>query len=474
MTIRRGYKLRLYPTGAQRRVLEHWCGGARWTWNAALDWRETLYRRGHAKNISGQYWLAKLVTRWKRAGSHPWLEDVPADVLGNKLEDQDKAYKAFFEGRGRYPQFKSKRERQSVRVNLDARHHGKQRAWAEGTILAPLVGSLRTRGRALPATMAKALTFSREPDGRWFVSFSTDESAPQAGKAKHRCAGVDLGVKTLATVATDTGVYTIDNDRHERRFAPAKAKLRQRLARQVKGSGRRERTKRRLARLCRREADCRSNATHHATIRIARESQAVAIEDLNVKGMTTSAKGTAAAPGKNIRQKAGLNRAVLDAGFAEWRRQLGYKTRWLARELVTVERFAPTSKECNACGDVNKALKLSEREWTCAGCAAKHNRDENAAKNIRRRGLEKLKSPGGTGKVHVQRRDDNNPGLREGENARRHDDGGTCPHSEATGEQTCRNIPRPRSTTAQNRGNPSHQRDQPKQGETRPEGSGIC
>ena len=85
MTIRRGYKLRLHPSGAQRRMLEHWCGGARWTWNATLDWRETLYRRGHAKNISGQHWFAKLVTRWKRAGSHPWLEDVPADVLGNKL-----------------------------------------------------------------------------------------------------------------------------------------------------------------------------------------------------------------------------------------------------------------------------------------------------------------------------------------------------------------------------------------------------
>ena len=403
MTIRRGYKLRLYPTGRQRHTLEHWCNTARWTWNTCLDWRETLYRRSHANNVSGQYWFSKVVTRWKRAGDHPWLEDVPGDVLAKKLEDQDRAFQAFFEGRGRYPQFKRKKDRQSVRLNLDARHTGKRLAWAGGQIVAPIVGELRTRGRALPAEMAKQLTCSRETDGRWFVSFNVDEDAPEAPAPMHRCAGVDLGVKTLATVATDTGVYTVDNTRHERRFAPAKAAIRQRLARQVKGSGRRERTKGRLARLCRREADCRSNATHHATIRIARESQAVAIEDLNVRGMTANARGTVAAPGRNVRQKAGLNRSVLDAAFGEMRRQLCYKSAWLTREVVAVERFAPTSKECSTCGDVNKGLTLADREWTCAQCTTKHDRDENAAKNIRRRGLEKLESPGGTGKVHVQR-----------------------------------------------------------------------
>ena len=404
MTIQRGYKMRLYPTERQRQALEHWCDAARWTWNACLDWRETLFRRAHAKHVSGQYWFSKVVTRWKGAGDHPWLEAVPADVLAKKLEDQDKAFQAFFEGRGRYPRFKSKKERQSVRVKLDARHATKRLAWTGGEILAPMLGALRTRGRALPPQMAKQLTFSREPDGRWFVSLSTDEDAPEAPAPMHRCTGVDLGVKTLATVATDEGVYTVDNARHERRFAPAKAKLRQRLAKQVKGSGRRSATKKRLARLCRREADCRSNTTHHATIRIARESQAVAIEDLNVRGMTASARGTMAAPGRNVRQKAGLNRAILDAGFAQMRRQLGYKTQWHARALVEVERFAPTSKECSTCRAVNDALTLGDRHWTCAGCATKHDRDENAAKNIRRRGLEKLKSPGGTGNVHARSR----------------------------------------------------------------------
>ena len=73
MTIRRGYKLRLYPTGAQRHTLEHWCDGARWTWNTCLDWRETLYRCGHAKNVSGQHWFSEVVTRWKAASDHPWL-----------------------------------------------------------------------------------------------------------------------------------------------------------------------------------------------------------------------------------------------------------------------------------------------------------------------------------------------------------------------------------------------------------------
>ena len=125
--------------------------------------------------------------------------------------------------------------------------------------------------------------------------------------------------------------------------------------------------------------------------------------------MTASAKGTMAAPGRNVRQKAGLNRSVLDAAFGETRRQLGYKTQWLGRALVEVGRFAPTSKECSACGEVNDALTLADREWTCAGCATHHNREENAAKNIRKRGLDELKPPGGTGNVHVQRQHSTTP-----------------------------------------------------------------
>ena len=173
---RRGRKLRLYPTRTQEAMLAHWCDAARWAWNTCLDWREILYRRGHAKNLSGRYWFAQVLTRWRGTDEHAWLEGVPPDVLAKKLEDQDTAYRAFFEGRGRYPRFKRKRDRQSVRVNLDPRHQGKTRAWAAGTIVAPKLGALRVRGRALPGEMAKQLTFSREPDGRWYVAFSVEET----------------------------------------------------------------------------------------------------------------------------------------------------------------------------------------------------------------------------------------------------------------------------------------------------------
>ena len=245
--------------------------------------------------------------------------------------------------------------------------------------------------------MAKQLTFSRETSGKWYVSFAVEETVPGLPPAKQAACGIDLGVKHLLTVATDAGVETVENPRLEARFATREKPLRQRLARQQRGSNRRERTKDRLARLTERKANCRSDWNHKTTIHIVRENQAVALEDLNVKGMTANAAGTKAKPGTNVRQKAGLNRSILDASFGELRRQLEYKAKWYGRTLVTVDRFAPTSKKCSACGHLHRALTLAERVWTCQRCRTTHDRDANAAANIRALALETLHAPGGTG-----------------------------------------------------------------------------
>ena len=206
-------------------------------------------------------------------------------------------------------------------------------------------------------------------------------------------------MKHLVTVATEEGTEKIHNPQPTERFRKQQKNLHQQLARRVRGSRRREQTKRKLARLSERKTHCRSDHAHKTTIRIVRESQAIAIEDLNVKGMSASARGTRAKPGRNVRQKAGLNRAVLDASFGEVRRQLEYKTDWHGRELVKIDRFAPTSKRCSSCGERNSRLTLADRQWRCEGCGAHHDRDENAAKNIRALGLETIQAPGGTGNV---------------------------------------------------------------------------
>ena len=159
--------------------------------------------------------------------------------------------------------------------------------------------------------------------------------------------------------------------------------------------GRRRRTKRRLARLCRKVARIREDAAHKLTAELVKTFEVLGIEDLNIKGMSASAKGAVESPGKNVRRKTGLNRAVLDACPGRLRAQLAYKAERCGRTLVAVDRFDATSKTCSACGAKKAALALSERTWTCSACGATHDRDVNAAKNIERVALDMLGWPSG-------------------------------------------------------------------------------
>jgi putative transposase len=126
----------------------------------------------------------------------------------------------------------------------------------------------------------------------------------------------------------------------------------------------------------------RATALHTLTKQLATGWETVALEDLNVAGMTRSARGTVDQPGRNVRQKSGLNRGILDASFAEIRRQLTYKTSWYGSRMVVIDRWAPTSKTCSVCGWRNPSLKLSERTFSCHGCGLAIDRDINAAINI--------------------------------------------------------------------------------------------
>jgi putative transposase len=148
------------------------------------------------------------------------------------------------------------------------------------------------------------------------------------------------------------------------------------------GSNRRAKARGRVAELHHRVAAKRVGALHQITKYLAVRFATIAIEDLNVAGMTRSARGTIAQPGRNIRQKAGLNRALLDAGFGEFRRQLTYKTTWYGSRLAVVDRFYPSSKTCSTCSAVKSKLRLSERRFRCHNCGAVLDRDYNAAINL--------------------------------------------------------------------------------------------
>ena len=386
----------MYPTRSQERALAQWFGHARWAWNWAFETRKAAYDNDGTTLTSVA--LSRRLTALKHTESHAWLADVPADCLVQKLRDLDAAYAHFFAGQARFPRFKSKHGAQSARVAFDHRHAGKVAAWAQGTVALPKLGPVRLRGRALPDSMPKMVTVSRDPSGRYWASFSVEAAPRPAPEPVRGSVGVDAGARRLATLSDGT---KFENPRNLARYAEALRRAQQRFARQCKGSNRRARTKRRIARIHARIADCRREALHRVTTQIVHESQVICVETLAVKAMTRSARGTKACPGTGVKVKSGLNRALLDASMAELLRQLEYKADWYARTFVKTERDFPSSALCSACGTVHIGLALDDYWWTCAACGAGHDRDENAAKNIEVHGLGSLIHPEDTGGVRA-------------------------------------------------------------------------
>lgn len=285
----------------------------------------------------------------------PWMYEVSKCAPQEALRNLDRAFVNFFEKRSRFPRFKSrKRGIGSFRLTGSIHVEGK-------TIQLPRLGVIRLKetsavtGRILSATVS-------ERAGRWFVSIQVETSIVVPDN-QGPAVGVDLGVKTLATLS-DGCVF--ENPKAYRRKLQVLKRAQRVVARRQKGSKRRERAKWRVANLHFNIANIRSDVIHKMTTLIAMTYGMVGIEDLNVSGMT-----------KNHC----LAGAVSDAAFGEVRRQLEYKCQWYGSALVVHDRFLPSSKTCSVCGEVKDSLPLSERTFRC-DCGHESDRDLNAAMNL--------------------------------------------------------------------------------------------
>ena len=355
----RAYKFRFYPDAEQRQQLAVEFGNARFVWNRALDLRSKAWEERQERHSYVS--LNRLVTEWKRADC-PWLANSAACCLTQCLIDQDKAFKSFFEKRGRYPRFKSRYDRQAVRYQLDQRQI--ERTYGAGEFLKlPKLGSLKIRWSQIPAGIPKMATVSKTPDGRYFVSFAClveIQPLPLTGHA----VGVDLGIKDVAV--TSDG-WKSGNPKHLRRQLRHLKRQQRRLSRMQKGSHRRNRQRLKVARIHAHIAACRADFLHKTTTALVRQADVIALEDLHVKGMV-----------KNHH----LAGAIADVGMGEFRRQVEYKAGWYGRQVRVVDRFAPTSKTCSDCGSWQEKMPLSVREWTCPDCGTRLDRDINAAINV--------------------------------------------------------------------------------------------
>ena len=272
-----------------------------------------------------------------------------------------------------------------MRVTLDERQAARRMRWEGGAVCLPGLGTVKTRGGRKARTMPKMATVSRDGTGKYWVAYSVEEHVEAIEAPKAGAMGIDLGVAHTAT--TSEGEHIEAPKAALDKADAAVRKLSQRLCRQRKGSGRRKRTRHRLAVAHQRVRNRRADHCHKASRRLVGQAQILCVETLAVKNMVRSAKGSPEKPGRNVRQKSGLNRAMHNATLGELRRQLAYKADWHGRAIVEVDRWFASSKLCSTCGAKYEALGLRERRWTCGSCGAEHDRDANAAVNLRTEGL---------------------------------------------------------------------------------------
>ncbi|WP_406103330.1 transposase [Streptomyces sp. NBC_01003] len=366
------YAFRLYPDTGQRMALAMAFGCARVVFNDAVRAREDARQAGEPFPSAGQ--LSKeLITRAKQTQARSWLGDVSAVVLQQSLRDVEAAYRNFFASlkgarkgaRVGAPRFKSRKDnRQSIRFTANAR-------WSitpAGRLHLPKIGEVKVKwSRSLPATPT-SVTVIKDAAGRYFASFVIDTD-PAADAARMpgsgQVVGIDLGLTHFAVLSDGR---KIDSPRFLRRAEKKLKKAQRDLSRKQKGSKNRTKARLKVARAYAQVADARREFHHQLSTRLIRENQAIGVEDLAVKGLARTR----------------LAKSVLDAGWAQFVHMLEYKAVRYGRTLVKIGRFEPTSQVCSACGVKDGPKPLHVREWTCAACGAVHDRDHNAAKNVKR------------------------------------------------------------------------------------------
>ncbi len=347
-------------------MLSRTFGCVRLVWNRTLAARHARWCHERAGTSYAQ--TDRALTEMKKDPDLAFLNEVSSVPLQQALRHQHKAFSAFFARRARYPRFKSRCSRQSAHYTRSAFSlRGGELRLAKTD--APLRFVWSWPEADLTGLDPAMVIVSREPDGRWYVTFTTDAPGPEPLPAAGYAAGVDLGVKDFAVTS---GGERIVNPRHLERKARRLARYQRRLARCHRGSANRAKAAAKVARAHRKVRDARRDFLHRASTRLVRSADTIVIEDLNVSGMVRNRH---------------LARAISDCGWGEFRRQLAYKCERTGRELVVIDRWYPSSKTCSACGYRLAELSLSTRHWTCPSCRSRHDRDINAAKNILAAGL---------------------------------------------------------------------------------------
>ena len=359
------YNYRLYPTPGQRQALARAFGCARVVFNDGLRAREEAHSAGLPYITDAE--LSARLTAAKATPERAWLGGVSSVVLQQALADLNAAHRNFFaslkgERKGPKigpPQFRSRKDhRQAIRFTANARF----KILPSRKLRLPKVGDVPVRwSRPLPCAPS-SVTVIQDSAGRYFASFVTETETGPLPETE-AVTGIDLGLRHFAVLSDGT---KISSPRFLRR-AEKKLKRRQRdLSRKEKGSRNREKARVKVARAHARVADARRDFHHQLSTALTRENQAIAVEDLAVRGLARTR----------------LAKSVHDAGWSGFVAMLEYKARLYGRVFTRIGRFEPTSRTCSACGVKDGPKPLHVREWECPPCRAWLDRDVNAAVNV--------------------------------------------------------------------------------------------
>lgn len=361
----KAYKFRLYPTAEQKTMIAKHIGSCRFIYNWALEQKIKSYEQ-EGKSLS-HYDLNKLLPELKK--EHEWLKEANSQSLQGMTTNLDSAFTKFFKEHKGFPNFKSRKNPiqsfpvpQHYTVDFD-----------NNIVKLPKIGVVKAVLHHSFEGKLKTATVSRTYTQKYYISILVDDGEELPEKQEFSAdttVGVDVGIKDFAVLSTGD---KIENPKYLKNSLKRLKVLQKRMSKKPKGSRNREKAKLRLAKLHEKISNQRNDFQHQFSSKLISENQAIAVETLNVNGML-----------KNHC----LAQAISDSSWSSFVTKLKYKAEWFGKTLLRIGRFEPSTKLCNVCGYHNSNITLDVREWECPDCKTKHDRDINAAINIKKFSLQ--------------------------------------------------------------------------------------
>lgn len=368
------YKYRLYPTENQRLKIDQTIGVCRLVYNLALETKIRAWQSAQKSlsSIDLCYQLPQLKS------AYPWIAGVDSQAVQASIKKLDKSFRNFFRGNG-FPKFKSKKNGGSFQCPNNARRID----FEKSVLTIPKIKDIPMELSHQFEGKIKTVTISKTPTGKYFASILVDNGKDLPAKSiinPETTIGIDVGIKSFVIVSDGR---SFEPNRYLKNSLKRLQCLQRRTSRKKKCSKNRKKANLCVAKLHEKIANQRVDYCHKITTGLIRDNQAetFVIENLAVVNMLKNRK---------------LSQAISDVSFGEFSRQMKYKCNWYGKNLIVIDRFAPSSKRCSECGEINHELTLSDREWICT-CGTHHDRDLNAAKNIKYFGLEKHSGAGSSG-----------------------------------------------------------------------------